>query len=396
MGTERPPTSSGRIGKSTKRPWRLSENESFLVETTPIVLYRSEANAGFDGPRRVGPSLSEAIGFKPAAFYNDGALWPACIHPEDRPRVLARVTALDANESFAIEYRIQCADDSERIFLDRGIAVIGPDNMIEIHGSSLDVTEQRHLERRLLWSQRLESMGLVIDDLAHDFLNMLSVTIWNLDGMMRSIEANGVKGRDRDRVVAALTGANNGAALFKELMQVAKRLPPKIKARWIEPAQLLHRVEKLIRLLIGDQAALEFTLPEDLWPVTADEAQIESMVIALVLMAREGAARNGVLRIQGSNETRDASTPDLAAGDYLVLTIGGGGEAKSRDGGEPQRSTGRNLVPRDAAISDPLHLRLIENLAKQWGGQLVVVGVNRPGSAIRLLLPRTRATSSTQ
>ncbi len=258
----------------------------------------------------------------------------------------------------------------------------------------MDVTDQRRLERRLLWSQRLESMGLVIDDLAHDFLNMLSVTIWNLDGMMRSIEANNVKGRDRDRVVAALTGANNGAGLFKDLMQFAKRLPPKIKARWIEPTALVKRVEKMIRLLVGDQAALELSLPDDLWPVTADEAQIESMLVALVLLARDGVAKSGVLRIQGTNETRTESTPDLAAGDYLVLTISGG-EGKPRETGE-QKSAGRAVIPKDAIIANPLHLSLIENLARQWGGQLMVIGVNRPGSAIRLMLPRTRATSSTQ
>jgi signal transduction histidine kinase len=364
-----------------------------LVDTTPIVLYRIEEQADFAGPRRIGSALSEAIGFKAANFLNNPQLWPSCIHPEDRPRVLSRVAALGENESFALEYRLQCADDSERIFLDRGIAGAGPDGMVEIHGSCMDVTEQRRLERRLLWSQRLESMGLVIDDLAHDFLNMLSVTIWNLDGMMRSIEANNVKGRDRDRVVAALTGANNGAGLFKELMQFAKRLPPKIKARWIEPTALLKRIEKMVRLLVGDQAVLEVSLADDLWPITADEAQIESMLVALVLLARDGVAKTGVLRIQGSNETRTESTADLAAGDYLVLTISGG-DGKPREG--EQKSVGRAVIPKDAIITNPLHLSLIENLAKQWGGQLMVVGVNRPGSAIKLMLPRTRATSSTQ
>ncbi len=393
VGIDRPPVVPGRTAKPTRRTWRLSENESFLIETTPIVLYRTDAEPGFVGPRRIGQALSEAIGFKAAAFYNDGALWPSCIHSEDRPRVLARVAALRENESYAIEYRIRCADDDELIFLDRGIAVTNADGAVEIHGSSLDVTQQRQLERRLLWSQRLESMGLVMDDLAHDFLNMLSVTIWNLDGMMRAIEANGIKGRERDRVVAALTGANNGAGVFKDLMLFAKRLPPKAKARWIEPAAMVRRLEKMMRLLVSEHATLELSLADDLWPITADEAQIESMLVASVLLARNGVAKSGVLRIQGTNETRTESTPDLAAGDYLVLTIGNGGETKPRDGGE--RSAGRTIVPREGFIAEPLHLRLVENLARQWGGQLMVMGVNRSGASIRLFLPRTRATSST-
>lgn len=389
---------ANRNSKASRHVWRLSENESFLVETTPIVLYRCEAKSEFVGPRRIGLALSEAVGFKPATFYNDGKLWPSCIHPDDLPRVLARVEKLRPHESFALEYRIQCADDSERIFLDRGIAIEDAGGTLEIHGSSLDVTEQRRLEQRLLWSQRLESMGLVMDDLAHDFLNMLSVTIWNLDGMMRTIEANGTKGRERDRVVAALTGANNGAALFKELMLFAKRLPPKTKARWIEPATLVRRIEKLIRLVIGDQATLEISLPDALWPITADEAQIESMLIALALMARDDAAKKGVLRIQGANEVRTESTPELSAGDYLAITIGGSGEVKAHEGNENRqhRLAGRNLVPRDTMIAEPLHLNLIENLAKQWGGQLIPIGIGRPKSAIKLLLPRTRATTSTQ
>ena len=392
-GTARKPRSAARsrdgkrgVGKAhssrsrNPRPsWRLSASETFLVNTLPIVLYRAEANSEFSGPRRMGPALAEAIGIKAIGFLVNRDLWPSRIHPDERGQVIARMAACRPGDTYSVQYRILCADDAERVFVDQGFAIAGRGGRVEIRGVCLDITDKIEMERHLLWARRLETMGRHLDDLAHDFMNMLSVTIWNLDGLKLSVEARGIESLNRDRVGIALSGANSSAELFRELTSFAKRLPRKVRV--IDPIAMIERMDKLFRLLIGEDGTLEVDLPDGLWPISADEAQIESLLLALVLHASERAPPPRWVRIQGANVTRASPSFDLAAGDYLALSISDGSIAAE------DRDFDDDALSEASSRPDELTLRLVRDIAGNWSGRLAVG--KPPNAQFRLLLPRT-------
>jgi signal transduction histidine kinase len=374
-----------RPAKSTSQSWRMTASEAFLINTLPIVLYRAEADSEFSGPRRMGLGLAKAIGIKAIGFLVNRDLWPSRIHPDERERVLARMAACRAGDSFSIQYRVVCADDSERVFLDQGSAIAGRNGKVEIRGVCLDVTHRNEMERHLLWAQRLETMSRFIDNLAHDFLNTLSVTIWNLDGLKLAVDARGAEGLNLDRLGTALTGASTSAEMFRELTTFTRHLPR--KARVVKPAALIEGLTQLFQLLIGEDGTLEVDIPDGLWPICADEGQIESSLIALVRHARDRMPESRWLRIHGANIALAKSTAGLAAGEYLAFTICDG----AIRGEELERAFEEGGLPTDLTGAEMLFLRLVHSAAADWGGQLAIGNI--PGAPLRLMLPRGQAST---
>lgn len=167
-----------------------------LTSTLPIALYITEPNAGFHGSRMIGPAIGDSLGFKPDAFRKNGQLWVSRINPEDLPEVLRTTQDASRTGTLSMTYRWRCADGTERLFLDRGVMTSSPASRHRnLIGVCLDLTQQDKLSRLL---QRYGDLGIVAPraeasqkDLIHDFNNLLTVIIWNLE---RSIgRMNGVQ-----------------------------------------------------------------------------------------------------------------------------------------------------------------------------------------------------------
>ncbi|HLY56031.1 MAG TPA: PAS domain-containing protein [Stellaceae bacterium] len=368
----------GRPAHGRPRPWRLGRDEAALVEALPIVLYRAEAQQ-FAGPRQVGSALADALGLPSRAFVESPDLWPSRIHPEDRPRVLAHLAAARGREPVAIEYRIMCADGSERVFLDRGSWSKGTDASTPLHGVCLDITVRRQLEQRLLWSERLEAAGRYLRTQGHDMMNMLSVIQLNLEGMQRSMNADKIDGREGMRVARALSGVDRSVASLQRLMSFTSRLSS--KSRQIDVPALLLGMDGLIRAVVGERVRLRLDLTEGLWPTRADRSQIEAALIALATHARQGMTADGELVISARNETRTQAIADLAAGDYVTLTIRGGGEGRAIGAFE-------HVFERANGSCDQNRMAQVHGIARHWGGQLMSLGGDPEHATMRLLLPR--------
>ena len=341
-------------------------------------MYRAEARH-FTGPRQVGSALAKALGFSPRDFVEMPELWPSRIHSEDRPRVLSRLSSARRREPISIEYRVVCADGSERVFLDRGSWSADADDGTHLIGACLDITERRQLEQRLLWSERFEHAGRYLRVQGHDMMNMLSAIQLNLEGLQRSMGANGIEARERTRIARALAGVDRGVELFQRLMSFAGRLSS--RSRRVDMAALVAGIDGLIRSVIGEGARLKLDLADALWPAQADEGQIMAALIALATHAREGMAANGELVISGRNETRTASTAELAAGDYVAVTVGGSDDGRGGSGAE------RVFEPITGS-SDESRMSLVRGIARHWGGQLMSLGDDPKCETLRLLLPR--------
>ena len=157
-----------------------------LTSTLPIALYITEPNAGFHGPRLLGQAIGGSLGFKPDAFRKNGQLWVSRIHPEDLPNLHGTIAGAARTGSLAVKYRWRCADGTEKFFLDRGVMTSSPASLHRnLIGICLDITQRDKLSSLLA---RYGDLGIVVprangshDDLVHDFNNLLTVIIWNLE-----------------------------------------------------------------------------------------------------------------------------------------------------------------------------------------------------------------------
>lgn len=168
------------------------------------------------------PRWQTMLGYKEMGISDSPNEWFNRIHPEDREKVQADITAhmSGITPHFENEHRIQHRDGSYRWFLARGLAVRDPGRKAHrIAGSLTDITNRKTTEERLR------------HDTMHDPLTNLPNRVYFMDQLRRAIErtkrhSNYVAAvlfmdLDRFKIVNDSLGHASGDQM---LVSIAKRL----------------------------------------------------------------------------------------------------------------------------------------------------------------------------
>jgi CheY-like chemotaxis protein len=139
---------------------------------------------------------------------------------------------------------------------------------------------------------------------------------------------------------------------------------------------------------VGPQVELGLRAAEDLWPVSVDADQIEFALIQLACNARDAMPEGGDLTVKMANARLRAPSADLAAGDYVALSI------EDTGGGLSELALARAFEPFFTTRREPAHLGLglsvVHGIAKQHGGTARVMPSSGGGCRVELYLPRAR------
>lgn len=373
---------------------RVEEQQAVIIRSLPVALYTAEFEAGFSGPRFLSERISNLIGFPAQQFVEDPDLWASRIHPSDRDRVLAQIADLAMDGNLATEYRWQCADGTERFFLDQGVLVRDEAGIPrEILGTCLDITERKNMEQQLFQAQKMEAVGQLTGGIAHDFNNMLTVVIGNLDLLGRALSKEG--GKNHDRVQMALSGAKSCADLTRRLLAFASR--QRLQPTAIDLSQMIGGMVQLLNQTLGETIAIDLQIKSGIGTAIADPAQVESAIMNLAINARDAMQGGGQLTIEAANARLDddyaAQNPGAVAGEYVMLAISDTGT------GMPPEVMARALDPffttKAPGQGTGLGLSMVYGFVRQSGGHMNIESEVGRGTTIRMYLPRTDQIAAT-
>jgi PAS domain S-box-containing protein len=178
-----------------------------------------------------------------------------------------------------------------------------------------DITDRKKAEGERLQFSKLESLGTLAGGIAHDFNNILTAILGNI-GL--ALLENQIGPQVRQRLARAEQACLRAQALSMQLLTFAKGGVPIKKI--ISIANLLKESANLT--LSGSTSRCEFSIPEDLWSVEADEGQISQVFSNLLLNADQAMPEGGVIKIRAENfmVERKSELP-LSRGKYLKLTF---------------------------------------------------------------------------
>lgn len=139
---------------------------------------------------------------------------------------------------------------------------------------------------------RLESLGRISGDVAHDISNMISVTISSLNVLKESTGKSGQHDRTLDK---ALFAADKSVGMVDRLLTFAKRnrLAPELCC----VNELIEGLYEVVCLTAGDNVEVKLELCDDDTFLLIDPDQLESALINLCINAKHAIADKGTIRI---------------------------------------------------------------------------------------------------
>jgi two-component system, cell cycle sensor histidine kinase and response regulator CckA len=240
-----------------------------------------------------------------------------------------------------------------------------------------DISERKKSETERLTTIKLESLGTLAGGIAHDLKNILTVMSGNIG--LAQIEAPAESGNLLGFLSKAGQAAQHAAHLSSQLLTFSKGGAPLKKV--VSIGDLLEHAAEFS--LYGSNLRADFDIAVDLWKAEVDAGQIEQVVNALMLNAREAMPHGGTVRVRSRNMVlEDKPGAILPAGHYIKVTI------TDRGCGIPEELCAKIFDPyfTTKPTGTGLGLAISYSIVKKHGGLLLLENSSPEGSAFAFYL----------
>ncbi|MBE0506245.1 MAG: PAS domain S-box protein [Marinospirillum sp.] len=248
-----------------------------------------------------------------------------------------------------------------------------------------DITQQKQMQQQLMHVQRMESVGQLTGGIAHDFNNLLTVISGNLELLVEQLAA-----QPQLQLLAKTSAraADRGTQLTRSLLTFARE-------QMLQPVevcinQLIDDMLPLLESSVGERMNIKLYPGVNLWPALIDESYLESILLNLVINARDATPLGGAVILETANITLDenyaARNAEVTAGDYVMLVV-----SDSGSGIQPEiidRIFDPFFTTKDKTRGTGLGLSMVFGFIKQSGGHISVYSEPGQGTCFRLYLPR--------
>ena len=317
------------------------------------------------------------------------------IHPDDLTAFRAALAkARSAKQDFSHEFRVIWPDSGVHWILARGRFYFGPDGApARMTGALSDITERVNLEQQLFQSHKMEAIGKLAGGIAHDFNNLLTVILGRTELALREIDPSKPLYGKIDMVHST---AERAAALTRQLLAFSRSHV--IEPQVIDLNAVVARMYEMLRRLIGEDIVLLSEAGPNLSRIKADPAQIEQVLINLVVNARDAMPLGGNLRIATENveisEDFARGHVGLQTGAHVKLTVSDTGSGMSPEIQSHIFEPFFTTKPQGKGTG--LGLSMVYGIAKQSGGSISVSSAPDRGTTFTLLLPITSDAPAAQ
>ncbi len=247
-----------------------------------------------------------------------------------------------------------------------------------------DVTAQLVLEKQLQQAQKMEAVGRLTGGVAHDFNNILGVTIGYTQMALNKVPATDKLHGDLEKILDA---ADRSADIVRQLLAFSRRqiITPKV-------LDLNNTVEKMLRILhrlIGEDIDLAWLPRHGLPPVKMDPAQIDQILANLCVNARDAIKGTGKVTIETGMAVFDAQYCadhiGFLPGEFVQLAISDDGCGIDKE--NLQQIFEPFFTTKELGRGTGLGLSTVYGIVKQNRGFINVYSEKDSGTTIKIYLP---------
>ena len=365
-----------RIRALNERNQARAELQATVRKMTDILEKTSDGFFAVDRNWRftfINPQAEKLLGQRREALLGKD-FWMAV--PEFTGDAFAKNYQRAMSEQVAIEF--EASDASGRVWYELLAYPSGGGVSVFLR----DVTDRKRVEQERLTTSKLESLGTLAGGIAHDLNNILTVISGNIG--LAQIEAPESSTHLHSFLSRAGQAAQQAAQLSNQLLTFSKGGTP--LKRVASVSEIITQAAEFS--LHGSNLRAELDIAGKLWNAAVDPVQIEQVINALVINAREAMPSGGTMRVSARNVEVDRNSDlPLRAGPYVKVTVTDNGA-----GIDPKYLT-RIFDPyfTTKASASGLGLSISYSIVKKHGGHLELEKTSAEGSTFAFYLPATDA-----
>ena len=201
-------------------------------------------------------------------------------------------------------------------------------NVTGLLGVFWDITERKKaeeekqaLEQQLIFSQKLESLGVLSGGIAHDFNNILAVIIGHC-GLVK-LQPDSVE----DNLQQIEKAAERAADLCRRMLAYAGKT--QIVKSHINVGTLVSETVTMLKSTLPQNAVIKLACSDDIPKILVDDSQFRQIVMNLIINASEAIGEaQGEIRVSVAKTTVSADKPvkdhqgkAIPSGPYVCLEV---------------------------------------------------------------------------
>jgi signal transduction histidine kinase len=247
------------------------------------------------------------------------------------------------------------------------------------------IEERERVESTLQQMQRLEAIGQLTSGVAHDFNNLLTVVLGNI-GFLEKTKAYFGDAKLQQRISHIRLATERGAKLTSQLLAFSRRL--RLEPKPFDVNEALETMHDLLQSTLGGGIVINTEFQPDLWPALVDPAQIELVVLNLVINARDAMANYGTVTIKTANARLDQpeKPEEPSAGEYVMLAVSDTGSGMTKE--VLAKAVEPFFTTKEIGKGSGLGLSQVLGFAKQSGGGIRIGTRVGEGTSVKIYLPK--------
>jgi signal transduction histidine kinase len=192
-----------------------------------------------------------------------------------------------------------------------------------------------------------------------------------------------------------LHAADRAASLTRQLLAFSRKQVLQPVA--LDINEVVGGVARMARRLIGTDVQLRLDLGKSVSQVLADPAQVEQVMLNLIVNARDAMPSGGMIVVQTGNVRLDPGSPEItqagiAPGAFVLIEVSDSGI------GMDQATQARIFEPffttKETGRGTGLGLSTVYGIIRQTGGAITVSSERGQGANFRVYLPAVVAGES--
>jgi len=355
-----------------------------VMQSVPDVLF--SVSADLSSAAYVSPAATRVTGFTPPEVVADVGVLLRRAEPDDRAAVRDAFDRARDGETARVEFRLKHRDGTVKM-LDISIVPVRDANgrVDRIDGIARDVTEARALEHQLRQAQKMEVVGQLAGGVAHDFNNFLCVILGWAGMSLADLTPDHPMWEPLDEIRSAGEAASN---LTRQLLAFSRQ--QLVEPTVVNVNDVVTDTEKMLRRLVGENIEWDLRTDPDVGAVKIDRAQLEQVLMNLVVNARDAMPTGGTLLIETANAVLDGEHSqmgsDVVPGVYVMLAVSDTGTGMSA--ATQARIFEPFFTTKTHDKGTGLGLATCFGIVKQAGGQIRLYSEEGIGTTMKVYLPR--------